>query len=161
MFVPRCHACPCPGATRVRALVPRVSVPPLQAENPSFPNPRRRLRLRDLAERVMDAAQNEQELHRLLNEALLERESFQALKGRSTFPLSLRFRDAAMESRYALEREKQSGAALGCSCLVLLFTALLHALRDPWLVANYVSFAVGEALLLLLTLCSLAALFPR
>ncbi|XP_057243484.1 adenylate cyclase type 3-like [Malurus melanocephalus] len=43
--------------------------------NPSFPNPRRRLRLRDLAERVAGAAQDERELHRLLNEALLEREA--------------------------------------------------------------------------------------
>lgn len=49
-----------------------------QAVNPSFPNPRRRLRLRDLAERVIDASQNEQELNKLLNEALLERESVQA-----------------------------------------------------------------------------------
>lgn len=49
-----------------------------QAVNPSFPNPRRRLRLRDLAERVIDASQNEQELNKLLNEALLERESIQA-----------------------------------------------------------------------------------
>lgn len=50
----------------------------VQAVNPSFPNPRRRLRLRDLAERVIDASQNEQELNKLLNEALLERESVQA-----------------------------------------------------------------------------------
>lgn len=46
--------------------------------NPSFPNPRRRLRLRDLAERVIDAQENEQELNKLLNEALLERETVQA-----------------------------------------------------------------------------------
>ncbi|XP_066065259.1 adenylate cyclase type 3 isoform X2 [Chamaea fasciata] len=78
-----------------------------EAPNPSFPNPRRRLRLRDLAERVAGAAQNEQELNQLLNEALLERESIQAL------------------------------------------------------VTNYVTFAVGEVLLLVLTLCSLAAVFPR
>nr|XP_019946689.1 PREDICTED: adenylate cyclase type 3 [Paralichthys olivaceus] len=47
--------------------------------NPSFPNPRRRLRLRDLAERVIDAQENEQELNKLLNEALLERETVQAV----------------------------------------------------------------------------------
>lgn len=51
---------------------------PLQVVNPSFPNPRRRLRLRDLAERVIDAQENEQELNKLLNEALLERETVQA-----------------------------------------------------------------------------------
>lgn len=49
-----------------------------QVVNPSFPNPRRRLRLRDLAERVIDAQENEQELNKLLNEALLERETVQA-----------------------------------------------------------------------------------
>ena len=50
----------------------------VQVVNPSFPNPRRRLRLRDLAERVIDAQENEQELNKLLNEALLERETVQA-----------------------------------------------------------------------------------
>ncbi|XP_054374415.1 adenylate cyclase type 3 isoform X4 [Molothrus ater] len=132
-----------------------------EVPNPSFPNPRRRLRLRDLAERVAGAAQNEQELNRLLNEALLERESIQALKGRSTFRLSLRFTDPDMETRYSVEKEKQSGAAFSCSCVVLVFTALVEAAVDPWLVANYVTFAVGEVLLVGLTLCSLAAIFPR
>ncbi|NXP80487.1 ADCY3 cyclase, partial [Ramphastos sulfuratus] len=129
--------------------------------NPSFPNPRRRLRLRDLAERVIDASQNEQELNKLLNEALLERESIQALKGKSTFRLSMRFIDPEMETRYSVEKEKQSGAAFSCSCVVLFFTALVEVFIDPWLVANYVTFVVGEILLLILTLCSLAAIFPR
>ncbi|NXH21145.1 ADCY3 cyclase, partial [Bucco capensis] len=132
-----------------------------EAVNPSFPNPRRRLRLRDLAERVMDASQNEQELNKLLNEALLERESIQALKGKSTFRLSMRFIDPEMETRYSVEKEKQSGAAFSCSCVVLFFTALVEVFIDPWLVANYVTFAVGEILLLILTICSLAAIFPR
>ncbi|NXX98958.1 ADCY3 cyclase, partial [Centropus bengalensis] len=160
-----------------------------EAVNPSFPNPRRRLRLRDLAERVIDASQNEQELNKLLNEALLERESIQALKGKSTFRLSMRFIDPEMETRYSVEKEKQSGAAFSCSCVVLFFTALVEVFIDPWygmvgmgglkacltplgfkptpswpfgrLVANYVTFAVGEILLLILTLCSLAAIFPR
>nr|XP_020669015.1 adenylate cyclase type 3 [Pogona vitticeps] len=129
--------------------------------NPSFPNPRRRLRLRDLAERVVDASENEQELNKLLNEALLERESVQALKGRSTFRLSLRFIDPEMETRYSVEKEKQSGAAFSCSCVVLLFTAVVEIFIDRRLVANYVTFVVGEVLLLILTLCSLAAIFPR
>ncbi|XP_031959243.1 adenylate cyclase type 3 [Corvus moneduloides] len=132
-----------------------------EAVNPSFPNPRRRLRLRDLAERVAGAAQNEQELNQLLNEALLERESIQALKGKSTFRLSMRFIDPDMETRYSVEKEKQSGAAFSCSCVVLFFTALVEAVIDPWLVTNYVTFVVGEVLLLVLTLCSLAAIFPR
>ncbi|NWV01104.1 ADCY3 cyclase, partial [Upupa epops] len=132
-----------------------------EAVNPSFPNPRRRLRLRDLAERVIDASQNEQELNKLLNEALLERESLQALKGKGTFRLSMRFIDPEMETRYSVEKEKQSGAAFSCSCVVLFFTALVEVFIDPWLVANYVTFVVGEVLLLILTLCSLAAIFPR
>uniref|UniRef100_A0ACB8GA48 Adenylate cyclase type 3 n=1 Tax=Sphaerodactylus townsendi TaxID=933632 RepID=A0ACB8GA48_9SAUR len=129
--------------------------------NPSFPNPRRRLRLRDLAERVVDASQNEQELNKLLNEALLERETVQVLKGKSTYRLSMRFIDPEMETRYSVEKEKQSGAAFSCSCVVLFFTALVEIFIDPRLVANYVTFVVGEVLLLILTLCSLAAIFPR
>ncbi|XP_041255038.1 adenylate cyclase type 3-like, partial [Onychostruthus taczanowskii] len=66
-----------------------------------------------------------------------------------------------METRYSVEKEKQSGAAFSCSCVVLLFTALVEAAIDPWLVTNYVTFVVGEVLLLGLTLCSLAAVFPR
>ncbi|XP_062824869.1 adenylate cyclase type 3 [Anolis carolinensis] len=129
--------------------------------NPSFPNPRRRLRLRDLAERVVDASENEQELNKLLNEALLERESVQALKGRSTFRLSMRFIDPEMETRYSVEKEKQSGAAFSCSCVVLFFTAVVEIFIDPRLEANYVTFVIGEILLLILTVCSLAAIFPR
>uniref|UniRef100_A0A672L2C6 adenylate cyclase n=1 Tax=Sinocyclocheilus grahami TaxID=75366 RepID=A0A672L2C6_SINGR len=99
--------------------------------NPSFPNPRRRLRLRDLAERVIDAQENEQELNKLLNEALLERETVQALKGKHTNRLSLRFTDPELETRFSVEKEKQSGAAFSCSCVVLLFTAVMEALIDP------------------------------
>uniref|UniRef100_A0A8C0H953 Adenylate cyclase type 3 n=1 Tax=Chelonoidis abingdonii TaxID=106734 RepID=A0A8C0H953_CHEAB len=107
-------------------------LPPCQVVNPSFPNPRRRLRLRDLAERVVDASQNEQELNNLLNEALLERESVQALKGKYTYRLSMRFISLEMETRYSVEKEKQSGAAFSCSCVVLFFTALVEILIDPW-----------------------------
>ena len=58
-------------------LPPQLCCPALQADNPSFPNPRRRLRLQDLADRVVDASEDEHELNQLLNEALLERESAQ------------------------------------------------------------------------------------
>ncbi|KAJ8290923.1 hypothetical protein GJAV_G00019230 [Gymnothorax javanicus] len=129
--------------------------------NPSFPNPRRRLRLRDLAERVIDAQENEQELNKLLNEALLERETVQALKGTHTNRLSLRFVDPDMELRFSVEKEKQSGAAFSCSCVVLFFTAVMEALIDPHLIVNYVTLVIGEVLLLILTVCSLAAIFPR
>ncbi|XP_069831867.1 adenylate cyclase type 3 isoform X3 [Dendropsophus ebraccatus] len=129
--------------------------------NPSFPNPRRRLRLRDLAERVIDAQQNEQELNKLLNEALLERETVQVLKGKYTYRLSMRFINPEMETRFSVEKEKQSGAAFSCSCVVLLFTAVVQMLIDPMLIANYVTFVIGEILLLVLTICSLAAIFPR
>uniref|UniRef100_A0A4W6C9E4 Adenylate cyclase type 3 n=1 Tax=Lates calcarifer TaxID=8187 RepID=A0A4W6C9E4_LATCA len=127
----------------------------LQVVNPSFPNPRRRLRLRDLAERVIDAQENEQELNKLLNEAL------NTYFLTHTNRLSLRFVDPELETRYSVEKEKQSGAAFCCSCVVLLFTAAMEALIDPWLIANYITFAVGEVLLLILTICSLAAIFPR
>ncbi|XP_066450866.1 adenylate cyclase type 3 [Eleutherodactylus coqui] len=129
--------------------------------NPSFPNPRRRLRLRDLAERVIDAQQNEQELNKLLNEALLERETVQVLKGKYTYRLSMRFINPEMETRFSVEKEKQSGAAFSCSCVVLFFTAVVQMLIDPILIANYVTFVIGEILLLVLTICSLAAIFPR
>ncbi|KAB0360100.1 hypothetical protein FD754_004256 [Muntiacus muntjak] len=132
-----------------------------QADNPSFPNPRRRLRLQDLADRVVDASEDEHELNQLLNEALLERESAQVVKKRNTFLLSMRFMDPEMETRYSVEKEKQSGAAFSCSCVVLLCTAAVEILIDPWLMTNYVTFVVGEALLLILTICSLAAIFPR
>uniref|UniRef100_A0A3B3VJN6 Adenylate cyclase type 3 n=1 Tax=Poecilia latipinna TaxID=48699 RepID=A0A3B3VJN6_9TELE len=128
--------------------------------NPSFPNPRRRLRLRDLAERVIDAQENEQELNKLLNEALLERETVQALKGKHTNRLSLRFVDPDLEVRYSIEKEKQSGAAFCCSCVVLLFTTVMEALIDHRLIINYITFGVGEILLFILTICSLAAIFP-
>uniref|UniRef100_A0A8C0LHW9 Adenylate cyclase type 3 n=1 Tax=Canis lupus dingo TaxID=286419 RepID=A0A8C0LHW9_CANLU len=135
--------------------------PGLQADNPSFPNPRRRLRLQDLADRVVDASEDEHELNQLLNEALLERESAQVVKKRNTFLLSMRFMDPEMETRYSVEKEKQSGAAFSCSCVVLLCTALVEILIDPWLMTNYMTFVVGEVLLLILTICSLAAIFPR
>ncbi|KAK7808350.1 hypothetical protein U0070_023351 [Myodes glareolus] len=132
-----------------------------QADNPSFPNPRRRLRLQDLADRVVDASEDEHELNQLLNEALLERESAQVVKKRNTFLLTMRFMDPEMETRYSVEKEKQSGAAFSCSCVVLFCTAMVEILIDPWLMTNYVTFVVGEVLLLTLTICSLAAIFPR
>ncbi|CAK6435012.1 unnamed protein product [Pipistrellus nathusii] len=132
-----------------------------QADNPSFPNPHRRLRLQDLADRVVDASEDEHELNQLLNQALLERESAQVVKKRNTFLLSMRFMDPELETRYSVEKEKQSGAAFSCSCVVLLCTALVEIVIDPWLMTNYVTFVVGELLLLVLTVCSLAAIFPR
>lgn len=60
------------------------------------------------------------------------------LKGKSTFRLSMRFIDPEMETRYSVEKEKQSGAAFSCSCVVLFFTALVEVFIDPWY--------VGEAL---------------
>ncbi|XP_073703974.1 adenylate cyclase type 3-like [Garra rufa] len=83
------------------------------------------------------------------------------LKGKYTNRLSLRFTDPELETRFSVEKEKQSGAAFSCSCVVLLFTAVMEVLIDPWLVANYVTLAIGEVLLLILTICSLAAIFPR
>lgn len=55
-----------------------------------------------------------------------------SLKGKHTNRLSLRFVDPELETRYSVEKEKQSGAAFCCSCVVLLFTAAMEALIDPW-----------------------------
>lgn len=57
---------------------------------------------------------------------------FISLKGKHTNRLSLRFVDPELETRYSVEKEKQSGAAFSCSCVVLLFTAAMEALVDPW-----------------------------
>lgn len=53
------------------------------------------------------------------------------LKGKHTNVLSLRFTDPELETRFSVEKEKQSGAAFSCSCVVLLFTAVMEALIDP------------------------------
>lgn len=39
--------------------------------------------------------------------------------------------DPELETRYSVEKEKQSGAAFSCSCVVLLFTAAMEVLIDP------------------------------
>lgn len=57
---------------------------------------------------------------------------FLSLKGKHTNKLSLRFVDPELETRFSVEKEKQSGAAFCCSCVVLLFTAVMEALIDPW-----------------------------
>uniref|UniRef100_H3AZR9 Adenylate cyclase type 3 n=1 Tax=Latimeria chalumnae TaxID=7897 RepID=H3AZR9_LATCH len=83
------------------------------------------------------------------------------LKGKYTHRLSMRFIDPEMETKFSVEKEKQSGAAFSCSCVVLFFTAIVEIFIDPTLIANYVTFVIGEILLLILTICSLAAIFPR
>lgn len=60
-----------------------------------------------------------------------------SLKGKRTNKLSLRFVDPDMETLFSKEKEKQSGAAFCCSCVVLLFTAVMEALIDPWSVYNH------------------------
>lgn len=54
------------------------------------------------------------------------------VKKRNTFLLSMRFMDPEMETRYSVEKEKQSGAAFSCSCVILFCTALVEILIDPW-----------------------------
>lgn len=54
------------------------------------------------------------------------------VKKRNTFLLSMRFMEPEMETRYSVEKEKQSGAAFSCSCVVLLCAALAEMLIDPW-----------------------------
>uniref|UniRef100_A0A8C7VP47 Adenylate cyclase type 3 n=1 Tax=Oncorhynchus mykiss TaxID=8022 RepID=A0A8C7VP47_ONCMY len=109
----------------------------------------------------VDARESEQELNRLLHLELLERENEETAKERRTNPVSLQFVDGELEGRYSAEKERQSGVAFCCSCLVLFFSAGMEVLIDPMLVVNYVTLAIGEGLLLILTICSMAAVFPR
>uniref|UniRef100_A0A3Q2YYK5 Adenylate cyclase type 3 n=1 Tax=Hippocampus comes TaxID=109280 RepID=A0A3Q2YYK5_HIPCM len=113
-----------------------------------FPNPQR---CRLVGEQVINMR---------LQRELLERETQQILKNR-LHPVSLRFVDGKLEARYSSEKEKRSGAAFCCCAIVLLFITAVEVFIDPLLVANYVSLAIGEVLLLILTVCSLAAIFPR
>ncbi|KAF5890327.1 adenylate cyclase type 3-like, partial [Clarias magur] len=83
------------------------------------------------------------------------------MKEKSITTLSLRFVDSELESRYSAEKERQTGVAFSCSCIVLLFTSAMEILIDPQLTVNYLTLVVGEVLLLILTICSLAAIFPR
>ncbi|XP_056621161.1 adenylate cyclase type 3-like isoform X2 [Triplophysa dalaica] len=103
----------------------------------------------------------EQDLSHLLSEALLEREREEILEEKRTTVLSLMFMDPDLESRYSAEKESRTGVAFSCCCVILVFTSAMEILIDPQLIVNYVTLAVGEVLLLILTLCSLAAIFPR
>ncbi|KAM9495276.1 adenylate cyclase type 3 [Clarias gariepinus] len=118
----------------------------------------KKLQLSSLSDGEME---NQQELNRLLSKALLDRESEETMKEKSITTLSLRFVDSELESRYSAEKERQTGVAFSCSCIVLLFTSVMEILIDPQLTVNYVTLVVGEVLLLILTICSLAAIFPR
>ncbi|XP_051908189.1 adenylate cyclase type 3-like [Hippocampus zosterae] len=102
----------------------------------------------------------EQVINTRLQRELLERETQQILKNR-IHPVSLRFVDGKLEARYSSEKEKRSGAAFCCCAIVLLFITAVEVFIDPLLVANYVTLAIGEVLLLILTVCSLAAVFPK
>ncbi|XP_053495052.1 adenylate cyclase type 3-like [Ictalurus furcatus] len=117
-----------------------------------------KLQLSGLADGEME---NQQELNRLLSKVLLDRESEKTMKEKSTTALSLHFIDSDLESRYSAEKERQTGVAFSCSCIVLLFTSAMEVLIDPQLTVNYVTLVVGEVLLVILTVCSLAAIFPR
>uniref|UniRef100_A0A7N8WX47 Adenylate cyclase type 3 n=1 Tax=Mastacembelus armatus TaxID=205130 RepID=A0A7N8WX47_9TELE len=75
--------------------------------------------------------------------------------------VSLRFVDGKLEDHYSSEKEKRSGAAFCCCMIVLLFNTATQIFIDPLLAVNYVTLAIGEVLLLILTVCSLAAIFPR
>uniref|UniRef100_A0A672T4F4 adenylate cyclase n=1 Tax=Sinocyclocheilus grahami TaxID=75366 RepID=A0A672T4F4_SINGR len=106
---------------------------------------------------MTDKGMEDEHLNQLLNKTLLERET----KETKTSVLSLRFEDSDLESRYSAEKERRTGVAFSCCCVVLIFTSVMEILIDPQLIVNYVTLAVGELLLLILTLCSLAAIFPR
>ncbi|KAM9354065.1 adenylate cyclase type 3 [Pholidichthys leucotaenia] len=103
----------------------------------------------------------EQVISRRLQQELLERETQQIMKDHQINPISLRFLDEKLEERFSSEKERRSGAAFCCCMIVLLFITAMEVFIDPLLVVNYVTLAVGQVLLLILTVCSLAAIFPR
>ncbi|XP_040919933.1 adenylate cyclase type 3-like isoform X2 [Toxotes jaculatrix] len=103
----------------------------------------------------------EQVINRRLQQELLERETQQIMKDHNINPASLRFVDGKLEEHYSSEKEKRSGAAFCCCMIVLFFITAMQVFIDPLLAVNYVTLAIGEVLLLILTVCSLAAIFPR
>ncbi|KAM4632642.1 adenylate cyclase type 3-like [Polymixia lowei] len=103
----------------------------------------------------------EQEINKRLHLELLERENKEIMKEHQINPVLLSFVDGELEQCYSSEKEKRSGAAFCCCCVVLFFTTAMEVLIDPLLTVNYVTLAIGEVLLLILTVCSLAAIFPR
>ncbi|KAM3860999.1 adenylate cyclase type 3-like [Diretmus argenteus] len=103
----------------------------------------------------------EKEINSRLHEELLERENQKIMKEHQINPVSLRFIDGELEKHYSSEKERRSGVAFCCCCIVLLFITAMEVLIDPLLTVNYVTLAIGEVLLLILTLCSIAAVFPR
>ncbi|XP_078029871.1 adenylate cyclase type 3 [Epinephelus lanceolatus] len=100
-------------------------------------------------------------INRRLQQELLDRESQKIMKDHEINPVSLRFLDGKLEEHYSSEKEKRSGVAFCCCIIVLFFITAMEVFIDPLLVVNYVTLAIGEVLLLILTLCSLAAIFPR
>uniref|UniRef100_A0A3Q2P625 Adenylate cyclase type 3 n=1 Tax=Fundulus heteroclitus TaxID=8078 RepID=A0A3Q2P625_FUNHE len=104
---------------------------------------------------------DEQSINRRLQQELLDRESQQIMKDNKINPVSLQFVDGKLEEHYSSEKEKRSGAAFSCCVIVLFFITAMEVFIDPLLVVNYVTLAVGQVLLLILTICSLAAIFPR
>ncbi|XP_075900726.1 adenylate cyclase type 3 [Nelusetta ayraudi] len=103
----------------------------------------------------------EQVISRRLQQELLERETQQIMKDHQINAVSLRFVDTQLEEHFSSEKEKRSGAAFCCCILVLFFITAMEVFIDPLLAVNYVTLAVGEVLLLILTVCALAATFPR
>ncbi|XP_076016228.1 adenylate cyclase type 3-like [Genypterus blacodes] len=103
----------------------------------------------------------EQVINKRLHQELLERESQQIIKEHQINPVTLRFLDLTLEDHYSAEKERRSGVAFCCSCIVLFFITAMEVFVDPLLYVNYVTLAIGEILLLILTVCSLAAAFPR
>ncbi|MED6277118.1 Adenylate cyclase type 3 [Characodon lateralis] len=104
---------------------------------------------------------DEQAINRRLQQELLDREAQQIMKDHQINPVLLRFLDGKLEEHYSSEKEKRSGAAFSCCIIVLFFITAMEVFIDPLLVVNYVTLIVGEVLLLILTVCSLAAIFPR
>ncbi|XP_058469910.1 adenylate cyclase type 3-like [Solea solea] len=103
----------------------------------------------------------ERAINRRLQQELLDRESQQIMKDHQINPVTMWFVDGKLEEHYSSEKEKRSGAAFCCCMVVLFFISAMQVFIDPMLAVNYITFVIGELLLLILTVCSLAAIFPR
>lgn len=54
-----------------------------------------------------------------------------SVEEKRTAVMSLRFVDPDLESRYSAEKERRTGVAFTCCCVVLVFTSAMEMLIDP------------------------------
>uniref|UniRef100_UPI0035902C1D adenylate cyclase type 3-like n=1 Tax=Myxine glutinosa TaxID=7769 RepID=UPI0035902C1D len=101
------------------------------------------------------------DLNQQLDVALRARQTAKIVVGRQTHVVTLHFLDPQLEASFSSVKEKQNGASVACYTVVVLFIFMAHVLLSPRLVAVYVSFIIGECILLLLLACQFAGVYPK